>query len=177
MSRQLFVRIGIITVAVVLLLGAGLTIYAYRQAVDNQTANAPLATPQFPAGNNANQPGNNANQPGNNANQPGNNPIQPGNNGGGQIPVMIVEIIPGSPAMAAGLQPGDNILSADGQPINPWRMLELLRQKQPGDTLTLGVRRAAQELNLTVTLGDDANAPGRAYLGATILPPPPPQAP
>lgn len=170
MSRQLFVRIGVFAVAVVLLLGAGLTIYAYREAVANQATNSPLATPQFPAGNNPIQPGNNPIQP-------GNNPVQPNNNGVGQIPVMVVEIIPGSPAMAAGLQPGDNILSADGQPINPWRMLELLRQKQPGDTLTLGVRRAAQELNLTITLGDDANAPGRAYLGATILPPPPPQAP
>lgn len=163
MSRQLLVRIGVIAVAVVLLLGAGLTIYAYRQAVATQAANLPLATPPFPAGNNPIQPGN--------------NPIQPGNNNLGQVPTMIFEIIPNSPAMAAGLQPGDNILTADGQVIDPWRLLELLRQKQPGDVLTLGVRRAAQELSITVTLGDDANAPGRAYWGATILPPPPRQVP
>ena len=163
MSRQLLVRIGVIGVAVILLVGAGLTIYAYRQAVATQAANLPLATPQFPAGNNPVQPGN--------------NPVQPGNNGLGQIPTMIYEIIPNSPAMTAGLQPGDNILTADGQVVSPWQLLELLRQKRPGDSLALGVRRAAQELSITVTLGDDANAPGRAYLGATILPPPPRQAP
>lgn len=177
MSRQLLVKIGVIAVAIVLLSGAGLTIYAYRQAVANQATNPQLATPQFPAGNNPIQPGNNPNpiQPGNNS--PGNNPPSPGNNGMGQIPTMVFEIIPNGPAMSAGLQPGDNILTVDGQIVNPWQLLDLLGQKQPGDQLTLMVRRATQELSLTITLGDDANAPGRAYLGATILPPPPRQAP
>jgi tetratricopeptide (TPR) repeat protein len=58
--------------------------------------------------------------------------------------VPVIRVVPGSPAAAAGLQPGDVVLSLDGQPVK--RTAELLAAvaaKKAGDKLVLQVRSGA----------------------------------
>lgn len=68
---------------------------------------------------------------------------------------VIVEVVPGSAADDADLQPEDVIVALDGEPIDS--MLGLSSRvlvRQPGDEVTLRVVRAGQERGVTVTLGE-----------------------
>jgi hypothetical protein len=57
--------------------------------------------------------------------------------------LKVQQVVPGSPADQAGLQPGDIVRSADGVPITQQGQLqESLAQLRPGDTLALGLQRA-----------------------------------
>ncbi len=58
--------------------------------------------------------------------------------------VPVIRVVPGSPAEQAGVQPGDVLLSLDGQPVK--RTAELLAAvaaKKPGDRIALRLRGAA----------------------------------
>ncbi len=60
---------------------------------------------------------------------------------------------PDSPADRAGLQQGDVIHSADGQPVNdPTDVSRIVAGKQPGDVITLRVANGGQERSVDVTL-------------------------
>ena len=65
------------------------------------------------------------------------------------------QVQPGSPAAQAGVQPKDVITAVDGQPIKGESDLSrvLFQQHKPGDTVTLGIARGTQTLNLRLTLG------------------------
>jgi S1-C subfamily serine protease len=68
--------------------------------------------------------------------------------------VVIGQITPGSPAEAAGLQPGDVITAVDGKPLDSESSLaEQLSQHKPGDMVSLTVVRNGQSQNVQVTLG------------------------
>lgn len=59
-----------------------------------------------------------------------------------------------SPADKAGLQDGDVIIQIDEEPIGSVRDLRrILGNKQPGDTIKVRVTRGAEEMELTVKLG------------------------
>jgi len=67
--------------------------------------------------------------------------------------VRVAEVIPGSPAAAAGLRPGDVLVSLDGTPLADVRGYSAaLKAHQAGDTITLIVRRDGEEMTLTATL-------------------------
>jgi S1-C subfamily serine protease len=80
--------------------------------------------------------------------------------------LAIVGITPGGPADGAGLEPfrrerdgtivsGDLIVAIDGHPIaNFDDLLEQLERHQPGERVSLRVRRANQEREVQVTLGE-----------------------
>ena len=56
-------------------------------------------------------------------------------------------------AEAAGVQPGDVILAADGQPIHEtWDLMDFRRTVHVGDTVDLTIQRSGQELHCFVTL-------------------------
>jgi tetratricopeptide (TPR) repeat protein len=58
--------------------------------------------------------------------------------------VPVIRIIPGSPAEQAGIQPGDLLLSLDGQPAKRTAdLLAALAAKKPGDRIALQLRGAA----------------------------------
>jgi regulator of sigma E protease len=57
------------------------------------------------------------------------------------IAPVIGEVVAGSPAAQAGLQPGDHIAAIDGAPINEWRELVESVRQSPGTPLVLTVRR------------------------------------
>ena len=69
--------------------------------------------------------------------------------------VVVAQVVDGTPANAAGLQAGDVILRADGKAVNTSSgIINIIKGKKPGQTLSLevwsaGVRRLAQ-----VTVGE-----------------------
>jgi S1-C subfamily serine protease len=78
--------------------------------------------------------------------------------------VMVVQIVPGSPAARAGLQPfrrgqrgevigGDVITAVNDEPVKDLDdMLTALERRQPGETVTLSVWRAGQLRKQAATL-------------------------
>lgn len=83
---------------------------------------------------------------------------------------------PASPAAEAGLEPGDVLVSIDGQPVSTFAEATAIVQAAPGDTLDLVVRRDGEELPLTITpiaaertLTDAAGRPLRGDDGEPIV--------
>jgi len=63
-------------------------------------------------------------------------------------------ILPDGPADRAGLQPGDIITRIDGEPVaGSSELIVAIRSRQPGETVTLTVRRNGEERTVDVTLG------------------------
>jgi len=85
--------------------------------------------------------------------------------------VLIGNIKPDSPAENAGLRKGDLIAEIDGKPIQkPQDLVEIVRSHKPGDRLSLLVIRPGDEepRKIDVTLGEDPNQSGQAYLGVSV---------
>ncbi len=58
---------------------------------------------------------------------------------------------PQSPGSAAGIQPGDRIVSVDGEAIDTWTQATEIIRNSPGEDLTFVVDRDGAETTLTVT--------------------------
>ena len=68
--------------------------------------------------------------------------------------VLIVRIMPNSPAAKAGLQSGDIIQSIEGEMIKePFQVQKKVESKDVGANLTLDLLRQEKELKIPVTLG------------------------
>lgn len=68
--------------------------------------------------------------------------------------VRVMEIIPGGPALAAGLQEGDLIVAANGAQVRSMDDLAAVVQKTPaGGRITFDLLRERQMVQATVTLG------------------------
>lgn len=75
---------------------------------------------------------------------------------GGQEPVT-----PGGPAEAAGLAPGDVILSVDGRPVTQSdELIVAIRAKAPGDTVVLKVRSGDDERDVSIVLDKATSGEG-----------------
>jgi serine protease Do len=83
---------------------------------------------------------------------------------------VIVEVEPETPASRAGMQTGDIIFEADGQPAtDPEAMMDLLVKKKPGDNLALRIARDKDRLSLTVNLTTrPAWLPGRGGMAVML---------
>ncbi len=72
--------------------------------------------------------------------------------------VLVADVTPGSPAAAAGLQPGDLLLAADGHPIDEpqdkavAQFYRLEMGRMPGERLALDGERGGQKLSVQVGL-------------------------
>jgi serine protease Do len=67
--------------------------------------------------------------------------------------VVLSDVMPGQPAAAAGLRPGDVVLALDDKPMQNARQFDVnLYRRAPGDRVRLTVRRGAQSLEPTVTV-------------------------
>lgn len=80
----------------------------------------------------------------------------------------VTEVVPGTPAEEAGLETGDVIVAIDGQEVNADNNLaDLIQGYQPGDSVELSVQKSgsSEPEALTVTLGENPDNPGQAYLG------------
>ncbi|MCS7208479.1 MAG: trypsin-like peptidase domain-containing protein [Fimbriimonadales bacterium] len=68
--------------------------------------------------------------------------------------MLVIQVERGAPASRAGIQPGDVILQVDGRAVRTTeQMQEMLRLKQPGETVRLRIWREGRQLDLNVTLG------------------------
>jgi serine protease Do len=66
---------------------------------------------------------------------------------------FIREVVDRSPAARAGVQPGDLITSFRGKPVESWRDLRnFIADSEPGQQVTLGVRRENREMELKTTI-------------------------
>ncbi len=62
----------------------------------------------------------------------------------------------GGPGDRAGLQPGDVVLAIDGRPVTePSELIVDIRAREPGETVTLSVRRGGETVDVPVTLEAD----------------------
>jgi S1-C subfamily serine protease len=69
--------------------------------------------------------------------------------------VVIAEVVSGSPAAAAGLEPKDAITALDGTALTTESTFaQLLNTHKVGDTVTLSVLRGKQTLQLQATLAE-----------------------
>lgn len=67
------------------------------------------------------------------------------------LPAVIEKTVPNSPARAAGLQPGDQIVGADGVRIKHWEQWRKYLQARPGKTIQLTVRRHGKTIHMPLT--------------------------
>jgi len=79
---------------------------------------------------------------------------------------IVGEAKPGLPAHAAGLQPGDKIVSVDGQPVEFWTDFSTAVKSGDGSPLKLGIERGSgasavrEELTITPKREDEPNVYG-----------------
>ena len=71
-----------------------------------------------------------------------------------RIPFVILETVPGKPAASAGLQKGDRIIAFNGQSIPFFDQFAPLAQQQKEKSVTLGILRGSDTLQVPVTLTD-----------------------
>ncbi|RMD70691.1 MAG: PDZ domain-containing protein, partial [Bacteroidetes bacterium] len=65
----------------------------------------------------------------------------------------VVQVVPGSPADEAGIEPFDYIIAVDGEPLDRFHDLkDLLADKKAGTTVTLTVIRAGKTIELRARL-------------------------
>ena len=91
----------------------------------------------------------------------------------GRGPLTITEIQAGSPAVVAGLEVGDVILSADGRTFDVSRDLTAYVRSRAGQLVDLIIRRAGQEIDVPVTpraLSDAEEAKGLGAVGFSYEP-------
>ena len=70
---------------------------------------------------------------------------------------------PDNPARKAGLQPGDVIIGADGQPVDRTSTLQrMVRNHAPGESMQLKVMRYGKEMTFDVKLAPRPNEPAQA---------------
>jgi PDZ domain-containing protein len=81
--------------------------------------------------------------------------------------VVLQQLVPGEAADGI-LEPGDSILSIDGEPTkNTQDLVDILGRYQPGDTVELLVERFGRDgtLSLEIELGEHPDNTGGAFLG------------
>lgn len=69
----------------------------------------------------------------------------------GEVPVVVREVEPGTPAAEAGLQARDRILAIGGQPVGSAEQVTQFIQSNKGQPITLTVDRGGQRKDITAT--------------------------
>ncbi len=84
---------------------------------------------------------------------------------------IVLEVVPDSPAEAAGLQPGDWITAVDGNELSEsaGNLSEVIGGFEPGASIDLDYERAGEAMTAAVTLGEHPET-GSALLGLRYRP-------
>lgn len=78
---------------------------------------------------------------------------------------LVVEVVPGGPAAAAGIHDGDLVVSLDGQKVvDPEWLAAHVTARRPGSVLTVEVVRQRVHLTFRVLLGAPRPGPSRSDL-------------
>jgi PDZ domain-containing protein len=81
----------------------------------------------------------------------------------------ISVVVPNSPAAKSDLQPADVIVRAEGQAVEgPDDLRDALADVEPGQTVTLGVRRSGGVRDLAVETMESDREAGRAVVGVLV---------
>ncbi|MBV6443718.1 MAG: RIP metalloprotease RseP [Haliscomenobacteraceae bacterium CHB4] len=72
-----------------------------------------------------------------------------------RIPFVVEEVVPGKPADGAKIQPGDRIISFNGQPIPYFDQFSAVAQQHKGQAVTLGILRNADTIPVNLTLTEN----------------------
>jgi regulator of sigma E protease len=70
-----------------------------------------------------------------------------------QVGQTVDTVFEESPAAAAGVQPGDTLLTMNGQPLNSSEAVTGIAMDHPGETIPLTLRRDGEEMTLEITPG------------------------
>ena len=74
--------------------------------------------------------------------------------GGSRNRVILSEVIGASPGAAAGIEPGDELISYDGQRVfHPRTLKQLTTSGEAGEIVEIGVRRAGQPVRIFMPRG------------------------
>ncbi|NQF14280.1 RIP metalloprotease RseP [Brevibacillus sp. HB1.3] len=74
---------------------------------------------------------------------------------------ILGNVIPGGPAAAAGLLPGDKVIAIQGQPVSSWKDVVEKISKAPDQQLTFEYERNGQRMTVPVKVGKDENNVGK----------------
>ena len=78
---------------------------------------------------------------------------------------LVVEVVPGGPAAAAGIHDGDLVVSLDGQKVvEPEWLAAHVSGRHPGSAVTLEVVRQRLQLTFRAILGTPRPGPSRSDL-------------
>jgi regulator of sigma E protease len=69
----------------------------------------------------------------------------------GDVPVVVREVEPNTPAAEAGLQAGDRVLSVSGQPVRSAEQVTQFIRDHKGQPITLTVNRNGRQVDITAT--------------------------
>ncbi len=84
------------------------------------------------------------------------------------VPFAVADVLPGGPAAAAGVLPGDRIVAVEGRPVANLSELSSTLQEYPDQTVVLTVERDGAVLDLPVRAALDAET-GRVLIGVTVM--------
>ncbi|HYV24583.1 MAG TPA: RIP metalloprotease RseP [Pyrinomonadaceae bacterium] len=85
----------------------------------------------------------------------------------GNVPIVVREIVPNSPAADAGLQVGDRIVAVNAEPVKSAEQVTQFIREHKGQPITLGAERNAKQFNITATPRLLNPQEGRERLGFT----------
>jgi regulator of sigma E protease len=69
----------------------------------------------------------------------------------GNVPIVVRELVPNSPASESGLRVGDRILAVNGEPVKSAEQVSQFIREHKGQPITLRVGRAGSSLDITAT--------------------------
>ena len=81
---------------------------------------------------------------------------------------QILLVVPDLAADRAGLQAGDVVLRLDGKKLSRRHRLEVLKKKSGGGTLTIGVEREGDTVELELEVEEGCAYPSRFWFGTEI---------
>lgn len=76
---------------------------------------------------------------------------------------LIDDVVAGSPAAVAGLQSGDRIVAADGQPLADWEAWVTYVRARPGQQLSVEFERNGERHQVAMTPARKLDDSGKAY--------------
>ncbi|HWU68661.1 MAG TPA: RIP metalloprotease RseP [Stenotrophobium sp.] len=85
------------------------------------------------------------------------------------IPPLLAEVMPGSPAASAGFKAQDLLLSYNGVALHSWLQWATWLRAHPGEVAKVQVRRGQDLIDLTVIIGKDEQGTGK--FGARVAVP------
>ena len=88
-----------------------------------------------------------------------------------EVPPVIGQVVGGGAAEQAGLQPGDEVISADGVPMKLWMDWVDYVRARPGEAIDVEYRRGMELLRVTLVpelVDDNGESIGRVGLGVQL---------